>query len=334
MGLLPFPRGSPMTPPSSDARAAALPAAEAARGQAGEQARDPALGIAYMVIAAGLFSVMDALIKWLGPSYPTMQIVFFRSLFAFVPLAIFMMRSGALGSLATRHPMGHVWRAVIGFVAMSSFFYAYARMLLANVVALSFAAPLFITALSVPLLGESVGIRRWSAVVVGFLGVIIMVRPDASIFESVALVPLAGSVFYALAMIYVRKLSKTESSAAIVFYYTLACTLISAGFMPFQWVAPDTTDLMLLIALGCVGGLAQIFMTNAFRNGPAALIAPFDYVTMVWVVMLGYFIWGDIPDVNIWIGVAIVIGSGVYIARREGKLGLRRGVARPLQPKR
>ena len=323
-----------MTPPSSDAPAAARPAAEAARAQGGAQAGDPALGIAYMVVAAGLFSVMDAMVKWLGPTYPTMQIVFFRSLFAFIPLAVFILRSGALGALATRHPMGHVWRAAIGFVAMSTFFYAYAHMPLANVVAISFAAPLFITALSVPLLGEAVGIRRWSAVLVGFLGVVVMVRPDAGLFQSVALVPLLGSVCYALAMIYVRKLSKTETSAAIVFYYTLACTLIAAGFLPFHWVTPDTADLMLLIALGCVGGLAQIFMTNAFRNGPAALIAPFDYVTMVWVVMLGYFIWGDIPELNIWIGVAIVIASGVYIARREGKLGLRRGIARPLQPKR
>ena len=300
-----------MTAPASETSTAALPAAEAARAIAREidQSGDVGRGIAYMVIAVGLFTIMDALVKWLGPSYPTMQIVFFRSLFAFVPLAIFVMRTGSLASLATKRPFGHILRSFIGLAALSSFFYAYTYMPLANVVAISFAAPLFITALSVPLLGEAVGPRRWSAVAVGFLGVIIMVRPDAGLFDRVVLIALAGSVFYALAMIFVRKLSKTETSAAIVFYYSLASSVVAGAFMPVQWVTPNLEDLALLILVGLVGGVAQIFMTNAFRNAPVAVIAPFDYTTMIWAAMLGFFVWGDIPGVNVWVGVAIVTAS-------------------------
>ena len=321
-----------MTAPSSDAPAAALPAAKAA--QLAEPDSNAALGIAYMVIAVGLFTIMDALVKWLGADYPTMQIVFFRSLFAFVPLGIFIMRTGSLASLATKRPLGHVLRSFIGLAALSSFFYCYAHMPLANVVAIAFAAPLFITALSVPLLGEAVGPRRWSAVVVGFVGVMIMVRPDSGVFEGVALIALAGSVFYALAMIFVRKLSKTETSAAIVFYYSLASTVVAGAFLPFQWVTPGLGDLGLLVAVGLVGGVAQIFMTNAFRNAPAAVIAPFDYTTMIWASLLGFFIWGEVPGNHIWLGVAIVTASGLYIVHRESSLGLRRGVARRLHPKR
>jgi len=325
-----------MTVSASETSTATLTAAEAARVTAREidRAGDVGRGIAYMVIAAGLFTIMDALVKWLSPSFPTMQIVFFRSVFAFVPLAIFIMRTGSLASLATKRPIGHFLRSFIGLAAMSCFFYAYAHMPLANVVAIGFAAPLFITALSVPLLGEAVGPRRWSAVAVGFAGVIIMVRPNAELFNSVAMVALSGAVFMALAMIYVRKLSKTETSAAIVFYFSLSASLVSAAFMPAQWVSPALEDWALLILVGLVGGVAQIFMTNAFRNAPVAVIAPFDYTIMIWAAMLGFFVWGEVPGVNVWIGVAIVTASGIYIVRREAKLGVRRGVARPHMTKR
>ncbi len=325
-----------MTAQSSDAPAAVLPAAEAARivAREVEQAGNAGLGIAYMVIAAGLFALMDGMVKWLGPAYPTMQIVFFRSLFAFVPLGIFILRTGTLRSLRTKRPPGHVVRSFMGLAAMSAFFYAYAHMPLANAIAISFAAPLFITALSVPLLGEAVGVRRWSAVIVGFVGVVIMVRPDAGAFDLVAMVALAGSVFMALAMIFVRKLSRTETSGAIVFYFSLSATVVSGAFLPVQWVTPSAPDLALLITVGLIGGLAQIFMTTAFRHAPVAVLAPFDYTAMLWAVVIGFFFWGEIPGLNVWVGVVIVAASGIYIVRREAQLGLRRGVARRLQPKR
>jgi len=299
-----------------------------------ERARATGRGIAFMLLSVALFSGMDGFIKWLGADYPTLQIVFFRSLFAFVPLSFFLFRSGSLAALKTQSLRGHILRAMVGLSAMSIFFYAFSKMPLANVVAISFAAPLFVTALSVPLLGERVGPRRWTAIVVGFIGVLIMVQPDEGVFERVAWLALAGTVFYALAMIFVRRLSRTETSVAIVFYFTLACTLVSGAVLPFVWVTPDALGWALLIAVGLIGGLAQLAMTNAFRLAEASVVAPFDYSAMLWTAMIGYLFWQEVPSLHIWLGVAIVVGSGLYIAQREAQLGLPRGVVRRLQARR
>ena len=190
---------------------ATLPAAEAA---AREQDADTGRGIALMVLAVGIYSIMDAMVKWLGPNYPVLEIVFFRSLFAFIPIAYVLRRSGSLAALRTAHPLGHALRALTGLASISLFFYAYTRMPLANVVAISFAAPLLVTALSVPLLGERVAWRRWSAILIGFGGVIVMVQPDADMFDRISALALAATVFYALVMVFVRKLSRTETPTA------------------------------------------------------------------------------------------------------------------------
>jgi len=318
------------TAPSA-AGIAELPAIDALEQ---ERARATGHGISFMLLSVALFSGMDGLIKWLGADYPTLQIVFFRSLFAFVPLSFFLFRSGSLAALKTRSLRGHILRAMVGLSAMSIFFYAFSKMPLANVVAIGFAAPLFVTALSVPLLGERVGPRRWTAIVIGFIGVLTMVRPDEGVFERVAWLALAGTVFYALAMIFVRRLSRTETSVAIVFYFSLACTLVSGAVLPFVWVTPDALGWTLLIAVGLIGGLAQLAMTNAFRLAEASVVAPFDYSAMLWTAMVGYLFWQEVPGLHIWLGVAVVVASGLYIAQREARLGLPRGVARRLQARR
>lgn len=310
----------------------ARPAAEAMR--TADQAADTGRGIAFMLLAVGLFTCMDALVKWLGDTYPVLQIVFFRGLFAFIPLGVFLLRRGSLADLRTKRPFAHLVRALVGLSALSAFFYAYTQMPLANVIAISFAAPLFVTALSVPLLGEAVGARRWTAVIVGFVGVLIMVRPDRGVFEPVALIALGGTVCYALVMIFVRGLSRTETSGAIVFYYSVISTILVGTVLPFIWVTPTLEDFAVLAAVGLVGGMAQLAVTTAFRLANVAVVAPFDYSGMIWAALIGYLVWGDIPGTNVWVGVAIVAASGVYIVRREANLGLRRGVARRLQTKR
>jgi drug/metabolite transporter (DMT)-like permease len=319
-----------MTSPGNTATAT-LPAIEAA---AREHDTDTGRGIALMVLAVGLYAVMDALVKWLGPSYPTIEIIFFRSLFAFIPIAFFLLRSGSLAQLRTAHPLGHAVRALTGLASLSLFFYTYTHMPLANVIAISFAAPLLVTALSVPLLGERVGWRRWSAVLIGFLGVVIMVQPDSSVFDQIAVLALSATILYALVMVFIRKLSRTETSTAIVFYYALTSTLISGAFMPFVWVMPDLEGWVLLILVGLIGGLAQIAMTNAFRLADVSIVAPFDYMHIIWAALLGYFIWGEIPGNSLWIGVAIVMASGIYVLFREAHLGLPRGIARRLHGRR
>ncbi|WP_366555521.1 DMT family transporter [Aquibaculum sediminis] len=278
-------------------------------------------GIAMMLIAVSLFSLMDGFVKWLGDDYPTMQIVFFRSLFAFIPLAFIIHRMGGMSSaLRVRRPGGHLLRCLCGTAAMSLLFYAYSQMKLADAVAISFAAPLFITLLSVPMLGEKVGMRRWLACLVGFVGVVIMIQPGPGVFQVIALVPLLGALFNALAMIYVRSLSRTETNASIIFWFTVSTTLLSGAFMPIQWVMPVGWDWGLLIMVGLLGGGAQIAMTAAFSRGAVAVIMPFKYTSMLWAVLTGWLIWGETPGLHIWLGWPLVVLSGLYIVYREAML--------------
>jgi drug/metabolite transporter (DMT)-like permease len=285
------------------------PASEATMGR----------GIAFMLLAVVVFSTMDTLIKWLSSTYPVMELVFFRSLFAFVPLLPAIIRSGG-AAIRTQRPLGQAGRALVGLFSMVGFFWCFGNMPLADVFGIAFASPLFVTALSVPLLAERVGIRRWSAVGVGFIGVLIMVRPDSGIIDWAAWVALFSTFLYALALIFLRSLGKTESTVSIVFYVTLTTTIVSALTLPFQWVTPTPIDAVLLAMLGILGGSAQLAITRAFHLAPAAVVAPFDYTALVYVGIIGYVVWGDVPTVVFLIGAAIVIASGLYILYRETKL--------------
>ncbi|BBK31091.1 EamA domain-containing membrane protein RarD [Stella humosa] len=287
-------------------------------------ADQPGRGILFMLGAVACFVVMDALIKWLSAKFPTMQVVFFRSLFALVPIAVLVIQQGGIARLKTKRPAMHALRCLIGLGSMVCFFHAFRVMPLADVIAIGFAAPLFVTALSVPLLKEKVGIRRWSAVVVGFAGVLIMVRPGADVFEIGAGVALIGTVLYSLAMILMRDLGRTDTTTAITFYFTMAGTIVAGAAIPFVWVEPVGMDWALLVLVGLIGGVAQLLMTQAFRLTPVAVIAPFDYTAMLWGSILGYAVWGEIPDALLWVGAAIVAASGLYIVHRETRLRIPR----------
>ncbi len=284
----------------------------------------PGRGIVLMLGAVACFVVMDALIKWLSATYPTMQVVFFRSLFALVPIILLVIQQGGVARLRTRRPWMHAMRCIIGLGSMVCFFHAFRSMPLADVIAIGFAAPLFVTALSVPLLKEKVGVRRWAAVIVGFVGVLIMVRPGADVLEVGAGIALLGTLFYALAMILMRDLGRTDTTSAITLYFTLSGTLVAGAVMPFVWVAPSGIDWLLLVLVGLIGGVAQLLMTQAFRLTPVAVVAPFDYTAMLWGTALGYMVWGEVPDTLVWVGAAIVAASGLYIVHRETRLRVAR----------
>lgn len=314
----------PPSPAPVPLGAPAVPAPAASSAQA----------IVLMAASVAVFAAMDALVKDLGARYPTLQVMFFRSFFAFVPIMVLILHSGSLRDLRMHSPAGHLLRSLVGVGAMFCFFYSYSRMPLAEVVAISFAAPVFVVALSVPLLGERVGPRRWAAVLVGFVGVMIMLQPGPGLLKSVALVPLLGTAFFALAMIVLRKLGRTETSASVAFTFTLSCTLVAGFALPFVWVAPGPLDLALLVAVGLLGGVGQILMTTAFKHGDIAVVAPFEYSAMIWATLFGYLFWSEVPGVNIWLGVAVVTASGLFILFREANLKLPRGRARRLQVKR
>ena len=285
-------------------------------------ARQNGAGIGFMLLAVTLYGFMDALIKYQAARYPVVEVMFFRSLFALVPLAWLVRRGGGLSSLRTRQPRLQAVRAIIGFVSLICFIEAFALMPLADVVAIGFAAPLFITALSVPLLGEHVGWRRWSAVLVGFAGVLIMVRPGSGLLGIAAVVALLGTLTYALSIITIRRLSATDGNAPTVASFTVFAVLATGAVLPFYWVTPAAGDWIMLVAIGLLGGAAQIAFTHAFSLAPPVIVAPFDYANMLLATMLGYLIWGDVPTAAVLAGAALVIASGLYIVYREA---MRRG---------
>jgi len=280
-------------------------------------AQSPLRGIAFMVLSVAIFCVMDALVKLLSQSYHPFQVAFFRSLFALVPIGVMVAASGGMSVLRTRHLAAHAARSVVGIAALLGFFYSFAHMKLADVVAIGFAGPLFITALSVPLLGEHVGWRRWSAVVVGFLGVMLVVNPGAGVFDPVALVALGAALFYSFAVIVIRKLSVTESNSAIVFYFSIAAAAVCGAMMPFLWVTPSLEHFALLVLIGLLGGSAQYVMVEAFRWGQVSVLAPFEYTAIFFSLGFGYFIFGETASPTMLAGVAIITASGLYILHRE-----------------
>ncbi len=277
------------------------------------------LGIGMMLGSVLLFSMMNVLVKILTDRYPVAEVTFFRSAFALVPVAAAItLQGGWATSLRTERPWGHVWRSVIGLTSMTMMFWSFHLLPLGDAVALNFSAPLFLTALSVPLLGEKVGIHRWSAVLVGFVGVLIIVRPSGEMFLHLgAMVALGAAFAQSFAMVAIRQLSRTEPPNTIVFYFTSFTTVMLALALPFVWVTPTLADLGLLVATGLLGGGAQLLMTRGYSLAPAAVIAPFNYTSLLWAVLFGWLLWSELPSVYVTVGACVVALSGLYILHRE-----------------
>lgn len=274
-------------------------------------------GIFYAVISVFMFAIVNALVKWQSERYPVTEIVFFRCLFAMFPTIAFVMANRGLSELRTRRLGEHFARSVIQFMGMMCIFTAFSLMPLADAVAITFASPLFMTVLSIPLLGERVGLHRWGAVLVGFGGILVMVRPGPGILESGAIFALANAFLSASVTVALRRMSVTESSATIVFYQISFNTLCAALLLPFGWITPTWADTAVLIFIGLCAGVGQYWWAQAFRFAPAAVAAPFSYLAMVWAVLFGFLMWGDIPTTPLVIGACIVVLSGLYILYRE-----------------
>jgi drug/metabolite transporter (DMT)-like permease len=278
------------------------------------------VGIACAVIGIAFMALFDAMAKFLGEGYGVVQLVFFRNFFGLLFVLLLVARSGGLGSLRSRHPVLHGFRAAFALGATFTFFIGLQFMPLAEAFALTFTGPIFITVLSIPVLGETVGPRRWTAVLVGFVGVVIMLRPGSEALRVEALLPLTAALCYAFIMLLSRKLSRRESVGAVMFWTAVVGTLVSGAALPFDWLAPTPRDWALFILLGLLGSLTMWFMTLAYRHAPAAVVAPFDYTILLWGLMLGWVIWHELPDPEIWPGAAILIGCGLYITHRETRV--------------
>ena len=276
-------------------------------------------GIGCMVLSLFVFMLSEAITKWLTQGYPIGQIVFIRSFFFFVPIAAVVCLQKDWGALRIGNWRLQLLRAAL-FVA-SSFLIVESikRLPLANAVAFIHSAPLMITAMAAVLLGERVGIHRWCAVLAGFAGILVMTRPAADAFQMSALFAIAAALATALRDIVTRKMSGSESTKAIFAYSTLAL-IVAAGITTlFHWTPPGALDLSLMAASGVLMGTAHYLIIEAYRWAEAGVVAPFKYTSFVWATLLGFLIWNDLPDRWIVTGAALVVGSGLYVLRREAR---------------
>jgi drug/metabolite transporter (DMT)-like permease len=278
-------------------------------------------GIFYMVGAVFIFSAINALVKWEEARYPLDEVVFFRCLFSLIPCATLVIFTGGFARLRTHRLGEHVGRALLQFVSMTSVFAAFGMMPLADAIAIGFSSPLFLTMLSIPLLGERVGKHRWGAVLVGFLGVLLMARTSGGLSSGGlslgASLALMSAAIGASVTIAVRRMSLTEASATLVTYQALITTVLSVLLLPFGWKTPLWQDAMMMAAIGVASGVGQYWWTQAFRFAPAAVAAPFSYLSLVWSLLWGYLVWGDLPTTGLLVGGAVVVASGLYILYRE-----------------
>ena len=289
----------------------------------------PAKGIGCMVGGCVLLTLSDAVTKLLSEGYPVGQVILMRSLFVFLPIAGIVWMTGGLAVLRVRNPGGQAAHAAFSIISTFLFLIGLSYLPLADAVAITFAGPLFITALAPVLLRERVGWRRWVAVLGGFLGVLVMVRPSGDALRWVALLPLFAACGGAMRDLVARRIRNTQSAISTLFFTSLALTLSALGFLPFGWKEMIWGDVGLIALAGILVGLSQYLTIEAFRSGEAAIIAPFKYTTMIWAVLFGFLIWGDVPKAWVLVGVVLVGGSGLYILNREARLGLRPSAGQP-----
>ncbi len=284
-------------------------------------------GILCMIASCLLVTLNDTILKWLTGDMPVGQIMCLRGLFVFLPVLLLAWHEGGLYRLRVKSPKGQGARALIVVTGMFLFITGLSLLPLAEAIALTFAAPLFATALAVPFLKEKVGWRRWTAVCTGFVGVLVMLRPGEGAFALAALLPLGAAVAGALRDIVTRHLSVTDSSSSILMVSTVAVTLAGAVTFPFGWSTPTWFEVGLLAASGMLLGAAQYLMIEAVRHAEIGLVAPFRYTSLIWAVPAGYLVFGTVPDMWVVVGAVVVVASGLYILHREGRLGSRHGVS-------
>ncbi len=294
----------------------------------------PLRGIALKVASVVCFIVMASMIKVTAAHVPAGQTVFFRSFFAIPVIVVWLaMRHELSTGFRARAPAGHFWRGLIGTVSMGLGFAGLGYLPLPEVTAIGYAAPLMTVVFAAMFLGEEVRAFRIAAVALGVIGVMIVLSPRLTILDpgaashreafGAALV-LGAAVFTALAQVFVRKLVMTEKTPAIVFWFSVTASVLALATLPFGWVWPTPWETTLLVTAGLLGGIGQIFLTSSYREADASLVAPFDYVSMLFALVIGYFVFAEVPTWTMLGGAALIVIAGILIIWRESQLGLER----------
>jgi drug/metabolite transporter (DMT)-like permease len=296
----------------------------------------PIKGIIFVIVGVSVFSLHDVAIKWMSPDYAVHEIIFVRSLVAIVPILFIIRFEGGLFSLRTRRPLMHLLRSCAMLMAFTCYNLALAALPLAETLALFFSAPLFVTALAVPLLGEKVELSRWLAVFIGFLGVMIILRPGAAMVDLTALLPVMAAFLYAIVVMVTRRLGVTDSGSSMAFYstvlYLIAAAMVglavgkgtfavsehaSVQFLLRAWVFPVWPDIALMMLCGLLAAFGFYFLSQAYRVAEASAVVPFEYIGLPLAVMWGYIFWDDLPDGYTIMGSALVVGAGLYVLHRQ-----------------
>jgi len=308
-------------------------------------------GISFLALGVVIFTVQDVIVKELSGAYPVHEMLFIRSVVGFFPLALVISMTTGLGGFRV-HPAA-ILRGVVHFFSYSVYYLALSALPLAETVTLYYTNPLIITALSVPFLGEQVGWRRWSAVGVGFLGVVIVLQPGVVEIKPAMLLALLSATFYGCSMLITRRNAKTVSAQSFAIHSMVILAICaglsglllgdggfntvddkSAQFLLRAWTVPIWHDFLLLASCGLIASVAFYLLSQAYRVAPASVVTPFEYSSLPMAVLFGYLFWGDLPEIATWIGLALIVGAGLYIVHREAIQG--RKVVRgwpPMRPR-
>jgi drug/metabolite transporter (DMT)-like permease len=298
----------------------------------------PLRGILLKIGSVLVFIVMASLIKATAAHVPPGEAVFFRSFFAIPVIVAWLALQGELRTgFRAANPLGHVWRGLMGTLAMGMGFAGLGLLPLPEVTAIGYASPLIVVILAAMFLGEQVRAFRIGSVALGLTGVLIVLSPRLTLTPGSAvgtaealgaMVVLCGALFAALAQVFVRKLIATETTATIVFYFSVTSTCLSLITLPFGWVLPAPGEAAMLVLAGLLGGVGQILLTASYREADASLVAPFDYASMLFALGIGYFVFGEVPTLTMLEGAALIVIAGILIIWREHRLGLERAKGR------
>lgn len=269
-----------------------------------------------MFLSVCTFSVMDLLVKW-SSDYPTGEVLFFRGFFGLLPTYFLIPKNKLKTFYTTERSKEHLFRCLMGLMALIAIVVALRELPLAVVVSLSYAAPLFITVLSIFLLSEKVGVFRWLAVIIGFIGVIIIAEPGFKGMNYLYFLPLIFCIGMAFVTIMIRKLSTTEPIWLISIFFTITISIAGLATIPMGWKMPNFQDFILLSLIGVTGGSANLFLTQSYKLSEVSLVAPLKYLALVFAIFFGYFIWNEIPTIKTLIGASLVVLASLIIFRRE-----------------
>jgi len=277
------------------------------------------LGIIFMTLSMLCLSVNDVVVKGLNQSFPVWEVIFFRA-FSGMLISLGLVLIFGLKTLRTTKPIRHFVRAFSAVGCVVFYFFGLKYLLLTENIAIVHSAPIIAALLAIPILGERLGFHRMGAIIVGFVGVIIIVKPGTDIFKYTSLLPLMSALFMASVYLSTRSLMNTDSSIAIIFYYSLALFITSIIFLPNDFVIPSISQLIPLMSLGVMGSLGHYFMSQAAKNAEIVVISPFEYSSFIFVGVMGYIFYNEEPSISIIIGGMLIIAGGIYVVYREQKI--------------